>query len=92
MVRIRLPLSQETDRETRSRWRLALLQDLKKNLSTLREFLFTDVRMELKKVSWPDRVQVVSSTQAVVVSVAILSIYVGCCDAVFNYLLRMTSQ
>jgi len=49
----------------------------------------TEVRTELKKVSWPTRDELVSSTAVVLVSVAILSVFVGFCDLVFSRVINM---
>jgi len=51
-----------------------------------------EVRLELKKVSWPTRRELVNSTIVVIISVAILAIFIGFCDfiwsTVINFVLR----
>ena len=43
-----------------------------------------EVKSELKKVSWPTRDELIASTTVVLISVAILSIFVGICDLIFS--------
>jgi preprotein translocase subunit SecE len=43
-----------------------------------------EVKGELKKVSWPTREELIGSTVVVLVTVAILSVFVGICDLVFS--------
>ena len=45
----------------------------------IRTFL-TDVRVELKKVSWPTRQDTIASTGVVIVVVFIISFYLGIID------------
>ncbi|MFH1752700.1 MAG: preprotein translocase subunit SecE [Candidatus Omnitrophota bacterium] len=51
-----------------------------------------EVKAELKKVSWPSRDELISSTIVVLVAVALLSVFVGICDLIFsrviNFLIR----
>jgi len=44
----------------------------------------TEVKTELKKVAWPSRADLISSTTVVMVSVAFLAIFIGICDFVFS--------
>lgn len=48
-----------------------------------------DVRAELKKVSWPSREGVVSSTKVVIILSVMLGLYVGGLDAFFGRLIKM---
>ena len=48
-----------------------------------------EVKIELKKVSWPNKDELVGSTVVVLVSVAILSIFVGVCDLIFSRVINM---
>ena len=43
-----------------------------------------EVKVELKKVSWPDRHELVGSATIVVITVCILAVFIGCCDLVFS--------
>ncbi|MDF1524795.1 MAG: preprotein translocase subunit SecE [bacterium] len=45
---------------------------------------FTDVRVELKKVSWPSRQDTMSSTGVVLVVVFIISFYLGIIDILLS--------
>ena len=52
----------------------------------------TEVKAELKKVSWSTRRELVNSTIVVIVSVIILAIFIGFCDLIWsnaiNFILR----
>jgi preprotein translocase subunit SecE len=50
----------------------------------LREF-----RIEMKKVAWPTRKEIVASTGVVLVVVLIVSFYLGAADLIFSKLLRL---
>jgi preprotein translocase subunit SecE len=52
-------------------------------LKRTRGFL-TDVRVELKKVSWPSRQDTISSTGVVLVVVFIISFYLGFIDILLS--------
>ena len=56
-------------------------------LKRTRSFL-TDVRVELKKVTWPSRQDTISSTGVVLVVVFIISFYLGIIDILLS---RMVS-
>ena len=45
---------------------------------------FNDVKLEMGKVSWSTRDELIGSTIVVVVSLAILSIFIGICDVVLS--------
>jgi len=47
-----------------------------------------DVRAELKKVNWPAREGVMSSTKVVLLLSVLLGAYVGALDALFQYLVK----
>ena len=42
-----------------------------------------EVKTEFKKVSWSDKDELIGSTSVVIVSVALLAIFIGICDFVF---------
>ena len=52
----------------------------------------SEVKGELKKVSWSTRDELITSTAVVLTSVAILALYIGVCDFVFsrviNFIIR----
>ena len=41
---------------------------------------FNDIKLEMSKVSWPTKDELIGSTIIVMVSLAILSIFIGICD------------
>lgn len=43
-----------------------------------------EVKVELKKVSWPDRNELMGSTTVVIITVAILATFIGICDLIFS--------
>ena len=51
-----------------------------------------EVQVELKKVSWSTRSELISSTIAVIVAVAIMAGFIGLCDLIWsngiNFILR----
>ena len=49
----------------------------------------TEVKTELKKVSWPPRDELISSTLVVLITVGILSLFVGICDLVFSRIINL---
>jgi preprotein translocase subunit SecE len=57
-------------------------------LGAVRTF-FDEVRQELKKCSWPTWGELKESTVVVVVSVVILSAFVGVSDFVLNSVLKL---
>ena len=50
---------------------------------------FTDVTAEIKKCSWPERRELVESTIVVIVSMALLCVFVGVSDWLLIRLLRL---
>ena len=48
-----------------------------------------DVRLELKRVTWPNKDQIMSATVVVIVATLILSAYLGVVDKLFSVLLRL---
>ena len=45
---------------------------------------FNDVKLEMGKVSWSTRDELIGSTIVVIVSLAILSMFIGICDVVLS--------
>jgi preprotein translocase subunit SecE len=41
---------------------------------------FKEVKLEMVKVSWPTKDELIGSTVVVLVSLAILSVFIGVCD------------
>ncbi len=56
-------------------------------LAKAREFL-SDVKAELKKVTWPSRKETISTAWVVVVIILLISFYLGVCDLVLQKLLK----
>jgi len=48
-----------------------------------------EVKLELKKVSWSTRSELINSTIVVLVSVAILAVFIGVCDLVWSNLINL---
>ncbi len=45
---------------------------------------FGQVKTEMKKVAWPSREELISSTIVVLCSMIILALFIGVCDLVFS--------
>jgi len=50
---------------------------------------FKEFRVEMRKVTWPSRKEVVASTGVVLVVVILISVYLGLTDLLFSELLRL---
>ena len=48
-----------------------------------------EVQLELKKVSWPTRAELKDSTLIVLISAAILSIYIGIIDFILKLIMTL---
>ena len=57
-------------------------------IDKVRQFL-SEFRVEMKKVTWPNRKEVVASTGVVLVVVLFVSFYLGFADYVLTKLLRL---
>ena len=44
----------------------------------------SQVKLEMKKVSWPTKQELISSTIVVLVSTAFLAVFIGICDLVLS--------
>ena len=60
---------------------------IKSRIAGVRTF-FGEVMMEVRKASWPTRKELISSTMVVIVSVVLLSVYIGVCDKILISILR----
>jgi preprotein translocase subunit SecE len=60
-------------------------------MNRLIEFL-KEARAELGKVSWPTRQELYESTILVIVSVIIVTVFIGAIDFVFNQMLSWFAQ
>jgi len=54
----------------------------------IKQFL-KEFRIEMKKVSWPSRKEIIASTWVVLIVVIVMSFYLGLADFVFSKLLRI---
>jgi preprotein translocase subunit SecE len=68
------------------------MKEVKNFFGRSKQFLFNDVPAEMKKVSWPGKDTVYSSTKAVIISTVVLSLYISFFDAIFKYLLEVTAK
>ncbi len=50
---------------------------------------FHDIRNEMKKVAWPNRQEIISSTLVVLTTVIILALIVSILDVIFQYLAKI---
>ncbi len=50
---------------------------------------FNDIITELKKVSWSTKDELTASTIAVITLVAILALFIGCCDVILSKVVDM---
>ncbi len=50
---------------------------------------FTETKQELSRVNWPSREELVQSTWLVIVVTMILALFIGACDFVFSFLVRV---
>ena len=57
---------------------------LSKTINFLKE-----VKVELKKVSWPDRNELVGSTVIIIITVAMVAVFIGICDFIFSKLIHI---
>ena len=48
-----------------------------------------DVKLEMGKVSWSTREELIGSTVVVLVSLAILSVFIGVCDLLLSTVVNM---
>jgi preprotein translocase subunit SecE len=50
---------------------------------------FGDVGTEMRKTTWPAKDELIESTVVVIVSVCMLSVFIGVCDRILVILLRL---
>ena len=50
---------------------------------------FKDIKVEMSKVSWPTKDELIGSTAVVLVSLAILSAFIGICDLVLSKIVNV---
>ncbi len=52
----------------------------------------TEVKTELKKVSWSTKEDLITSTIVVLTSVAALAIFIGICDFIFSRIINLVMR
>ena len=50
---------------------------------------FNDIKLEMQKVSWPTKDELIGSTIVVIVSLAILALFIGICDVVLSKIVNI---
>lgn len=50
---------------------------------------FNDVKLEMTKVSWPTKDELIGSTAIVLISLAILSSFIGFCDLILSKIVNI---
>ena len=48
-----------------------------------------EVKLELKKVSWSTKEELIASTTVVIVTVAFLAVFIGTCDLIFSRIINI---
>jgi preprotein translocase subunit SecE len=64
----------------------------KENIFTKTKQFLREVKVELKKVTWPSRKQTIGSTAVVIALVMIISLFLGVVDFGISNLIRMVLQ
>ena len=64
------------------------MEKIKEFWQTTKQF-FREVRVELKKVTWPSRKETIASTSVVLVTVVIVSFFLGIVDLGLSRLVRI---
>ena len=64
------------------------MEKIKEFLRTAQQF-FREVRVELKKVTWPSRKETIASTSVVLVTVFLVGFYLGIVDLGLSRLIKI---
>jgi len=64
------------------------MERMKEFLRTAQQF-FREVRVELKKVTWPSRKETIASTSVVLVTVFLVGFYLGIVDLGLSRLIKI---
>lgn len=56
--------------------------------SKIKVFL-TQTKVELKKVSWPNKNELIGSTIVVIITVIVMAVYIGLVDLIFSKLIGL---
>ena len=60
-----------------------------KPVGRVRNF-FREVRIEMKKVTWPTRKELIKNTGVVIVAVVIAAVFIGLFDALWQYIVKIS--
>jgi len=50
---------------------------------------FNDIKLEMGKVSWPTKTELIASTAVVLISLTILSAFIGGCDLLLSTVINI---
>ena len=64
------------------------MERIKEFLRTAQQF-FREVRVELKKVTWPSRKETIASTSVVLITVFLVAFYLGLVDLGLSRLIKI---
>jgi preprotein translocase subunit SecE len=64
------------------------MEKIRNWLQTAKQF-FREVRVELKKVTWPSRKETIASTSVVLITVILVAFYLGIVDLGLSRLIRV---
>jgi len=64
------------------------MERIKEILRTAQQF-FREVRVELKKVTWPSRKETIASTSVVLITVFLVAFYLGIVDLGLSRLIKI---
>jgi len=64
------------------------MERIKEFLRTAQQF-FREVRVELKKVTWPSRKETIASTSVVLITTFLVAIYLGVVDLGLSRLIKI---
>ena len=64
------------------------MEKIKEFLRTAQQF-FREVRVELKKVTWPSRKETIASTSVVLITVFLVGFYLGVVDLGLSRLIKI---
>jgi preprotein translocase subunit SecE len=74
---------------------MGIFQLRKRDMERIKEFMrtaqqfFREVRVELKKVTWPTRKETIASTSVVLVTVFLVAFYLGVVDLGLSRLIKI---
>jgi len=63
--------------------------NIKRNMANKVVGFFKEVKLEMLKVSWPNKAELMGSTVVVLVSLGVLSLFIGVCDIALSTLVNV---